>query len=162
MKCHFVDSRLDFFLVLAQKLGSEFELSPFPDNADCCRSCDVIILGVPASDDSVFHERLALLHKMMRIAGAPPVVAYVPQSERQIVRTVFEAGAYDCFVETSSIEELRIVLRRAAKFKEISDELDRLRKETESAVGLRNVVGSNTKMRAVYAFASRVANTETS
>jgi DNA-binding NtrC family response regulator len=162
MKCYFVDSRLDFFLVLAEKLGAEFELSPAPPGADGYRACDVLILGIPSPGDGVFQERLALLHKMVRTAGAPPVVAYVPQSERQIVRTVFEAGAYDCFVETSSIEELRIVLRRAAKFKEISDELNRLRNETESALGFRNVVGSNPKMRAVYAFASRVANTETS
>ena len=59
---------------------------------------------------------------MMRTPGAAPVVACVPQSERQIARMMFEAGAYDCFVETSSIEELRIVLRRAAKFKEMNDE----------------------------------------
>jgi DNA-binding NtrC family response regulator len=162
MKCHFVDPRCDFFQVLSQKLGSEFEFSPAPLGTDHLRSCDVVLLGIPADDDRVFQERLLLLQKIMRTPGAAPVVACVPQSQRQVARMVFEAGAYDCFVETSSIEELRIVLRRAAKFKEMTDELDRLRKESISRVDFRDVVGANPKMRAVYAFAARVANSETS
>jgi DNA-binding NtrC family response regulator len=162
MKCHFVDSRFDFFQVLSQKLGSEFEFSQAPIGTDHLRSCDVVLLGISADDAGVFQERLLLLQKIMRTPGAAPVVACVPQSERQVARMVFEAGAYDCFVETSSIEELRIVLRRAAKFKEMTDELDRLRRESTSRVDFRDVVGSNPKMRAVYAFAARVANSETS
>src|SRR5438445_486587 len=162
MKCYFVDSRLDFFLILSEKLGSEFELSPIPAGAEHFRSCDVIILGVPADAAAEGHERLLLLQRIMRTPGAAPVVAYVPQSEREVTRRIFEAGAYDCFVETSSIEELRIVLRRAAKFKEMTDELDRLRIEAAPSAGFRNVVGANPKMRAVYAFAARVANTDTS
>jgi DNA-binding NtrC family response regulator len=162
MKCYFVDSRLDFFLILSEKLGSEFDLSPIPVGADHFRSCDVIILGVPADAAAEGHERLLLLQRIMRTPGAAPVVAYVPQSERQVMRRIFEAGAYDCFVESSSIEELRIVLRRAAKFKEMTDELDRLRSEAAPSAGFRNVVGANPKMRAVYAFAARVANTDTS
>jgi DNA-binding NtrC family response regulator len=160
MKCLFVDSRIDFFLVLAEKLGSEFQLTPAPPGAEHSTSCDVILLGIPGVTDSLFPERLALLQKIIRTPGAAPVLACVPQSERQIARTVFEAGAYDCFVESSSIEELRIVLRRAAKFKEITDELERLRNEIPGG-GFKNLVGSNPKMQAVYGFASRVANTET-
>jgi DNA-binding NtrC family response regulator len=161
MKCLFVDSRLDFFTVLAEKLGSEFDLTPAPPGAEHSSSCDVILLGIPPLLDSLFQERMLFLQKVMRSPGAAPVVACVPQSERQIGRMMFEAGAYDCFVESSSIEELRIVLRRAAKFKEMNDELDRLRKEAPEAA-FRSVIGSNPKMRAVYGFASRVANTETS
>ncbi len=162
MKCHFVDSRFDFFQVLSQKLGSEFEFSPAPACTDQFKSCDVVLLGIPAVSDEIFQERILLLQKIMRTPGAAPVIACVPQSEREVARAVFQAGAYDFFVETSSIEELRMVLRRAAKFKQMTDELDRLRKESPLDSGVCDVVGANPKMRAVYAFAARVANSETS
>src|SRR6185369_8880844 len=99
MKCLFVDSRLDFFRVLAEKLGSEFNLTSAPAGAEHTCSCDVILLGIPPVNDSLFQERMLFLQKIMRTPGAAPVVACVPQSERQITRMMFEAGAYDCFVE---------------------------------------------------------------
>jgi two-component system response regulator AtoC len=160
MKCHFVDSRIDFFSALAEKLGSEFEFAPHsPAAVETFNQSDVILIGIPSSSDPLFQSRIALLNRITRTPGASPVVATLPQSERHTPRLVFEAGAYDCFVETVSIEEIRIVLRRAAKFKEMTEELGLLRSEAPTA-GFRNVIGSNPKMRAIYSFAARVANSD--
>src|SRR3954470_7287711 len=160
MKCHFVDSRVDFFSALAEKLGSEFEFSPHPPTSvDHFGTSDVILIGIPSSSDPLFQARITLLQQITRTPGASPVVATVPQGDRHAPRVAFSAGAYDCFVETVSIDEIRIVLRRAARFKEMTDQLGLLRNETPSA-GFRNVIGSNPKMRAIYAFAARVANSD--
>jgi two-component system, NtrC family, response regulator AtoC len=160
MKCHFVDSRIGFFSALAEKLGPEFEFAPQPTE-ETYNSSDVILLGVPACSDPVFQARMSLLHRIGRTPGAAPVIAAIPHAERHTTRLVFQAGAYDCFVETASIEEIRIVLRRAAQFREMTEQLGHLRGEAPN-VGFRNVIGSNPKMRAIYAFAARVANTDAS
>src|SRR4051812_39395550 len=105
MKCHFVDSRIEFFSALAEKLGSEFEFAPHPPTSeDDFGASDVILIGIPSSSDPLFQSRIALLQRITRTPSASPVVATVSQGDRHAPHVAFSAGAYDCFIETVSID----------------------------------------------------------
>jgi DNA-binding NtrC family response regulator len=161
MKCHFVDSRADFFSVLADKLGSEFVWeSVSSDDHEQLIDCDVIALGLPDSEQPEFATRQAVLQKVVRNPAGVPIVAFLASHDRQMARTAMLSGAYDYWVETSPMEELRIILRRAAQFHELDRELQRLRVSGLELQDFVSLIGCDQKMRAMFCLASKVAATD--
>ena len=86
------------------------------------------------------------------------MVALLPASDRALSLKAFSAGAYECFVESSTLEELRIILRRAANVHELSQEVDKLRNGCERQ-GLEKITTSNERMRSVCVLLGKVAET---
>src|SRR5579884_3780489 len=157
MKCHFLDDREEFFAVLAEKLGADFQLEPATlHNRDELLRCDVLIACLPSVDDRDYQKQLERLQHVVRNPLGVPVVALVSSVDRQVARTALAAGAYDYFVETGSLEELRIVLRRAAQFHELHSELEVLRASAVRVSDFISVTSTDSKMRDVYSLASKV------
>jgi DNA-binding NtrC family response regulator len=69
-------------------------------------------------------------------------------------------GAYDCFVETSSMEELRVVLRRAIEFHLLKQEVEKLRSSQQINGSFHPIIACGPKMRAILEFSSKVATTD--
>ncbi|HWR37112.1 MAG TPA: sigma-54 dependent transcriptional regulator [Clostridia bacterium] len=161
MRCRFVDHRVEFFAVLSDKLGAGFELLPAEPDDEALLLADVIIVGMPGLENPEFHASLTRLQHVIRNRAGIPVVAFLPSPERQLTRIAVAAGAYDYFPEVGSMEELRIVLRRAAQFYELNIELTRLRSTTQGP-GFNCIIGTHRKMQAVLTFASKVAATDAS
>src|SRR5579884_262839 len=161
MKCHFLDDRTEFFAVLSEKLGPDFQLLPATiDERDEVLKCDVLIACLPSIDDPSYEKQLDALQHVVRNPLGVPVVAMVSTVDRQVARTALAAGAYDYFVETGSLEELRIVLRRAAQFHELHSELEVLRASAVRVSDFISVTSTDSKMRDVYSLASKVAPTD--
>ncbi len=161
MKCCFLDDRQAFFSLLAEKLGEEFALSPAQaDDRNQLSNCDVIVVGLPPSGSAKFAAALAGLQATVRHPGVAPVVVFVATPDRQAMRESISAGAYDCFVESGSMDELRIVLRRAARFREMTLEIERLRSVAPSLSDFSALMGAHEKMRAVFLLAKKVAATD--
>jgi DNA-binding NtrC family response regulator len=161
MKCSYFDPRSEFFAILNEKLGDEFELLPaLSPDPDKLSACDVAIVSLPTSDHPQYTARLAMLEAASRNRAGVPVVAFIPVPERELTRSVMLTGAYDAFAETQSMEELRIVLRRASQFHEMNRELRRLRATSLELSDFVSIVGCDSKMRAIYTFASKVAATD--
>jgi two-component system NtrC family response regulator len=158
MRCLFIDYRTDFGSILAEKLGTEFEVEYRPTDYTA-KDCSVIMVGVPTTMDSAFQKQLGALAAAARNTAGVPVVALLPASDRALILRAFSAGAYDCFVEAGSLEELRIVLRRAAHFHELSQEVEMLRAGFERRQGLERITTSNPRMRSVCTLLGRVAET---
>ncbi len=160
MKCGFLDDRVEFFSILNEKLGEKFLLTPIEpsalDEGELIAACDVLIVGVresrPAND-------FALLERAVLNPAGIPVVVFLPPN-RQLMRDAIATGAYDCFVETSSMEELRIVLRRAAQFHELSKEVIRLREDVQEVGDFGCLIGGDEKMQTLFRFARMIANTD--
>jgi len=113
MKCCYVDERRDFFSVLGEKLGEEYQLEAAEaDDRGRLTDCDAILVGLPGVEHARFPACLNALKKIVSNVEAAPVVAMVSSADRHGMRLAIAAGAYDCFVEAGSMEELRIVLRR--------------------------------------------------
>jgi DNA-binding NtrC family response regulator len=161
MNCHFVDPRAEFFAVLAEKLGEEFLLEPVsPEDCERLAKCDLIIAGLPSPEYPDFPARQATLQKLVRNPAGVPVIAFLATHERSVARMAMVAGAYDYWVEASPLEELRIVLRRAAHFHELNRELQRLRVSACELQDFVSIVGTDQKMRAIFLLASKVAGTD--
>jgi DNA-binding NtrC family response regulator len=161
MICHFVDYRDSFVAILAEKLGSDFTLEPASArDRELLTTGDVIIVAVPHSDHPEHDARLSDLQTIVRNPAGIPVVAFLASPDRQMALTALMAGAYDHFVETSSLDELRVILRRAAQFHELNHELQHLRFSGLQLNDFVSIVGSDEKMMALFTFASKVASTD--
>ena len=161
MRCYFVDERVDFFALLGRKLGNDFFLAAmqseiFPD-MEQKGACDVLIIGLPASNLPKFEERLELLKKLVLNPAGIPVVAFLATHDQQVVRQAIAAGAYDYFVENRSLEELRIVLRRAVELYELNQEVKRLRALAVPATDSGWIVGTDSVMTEILQFATKIA-----
>jgi DNA-binding NtrC family response regulator len=160
MKCYYLDPRFDFFTILGEKLGDAFELVPAPHDDSDKYDADVVIFGIPAAEHPDYIPRLAMLERVARNRAGIPVVAFIAAPDRDLARRVMLSGAYDSFAETQSMEELRIVLRRASQFHEMNREVRRLRATSLELSDFVSIVGCEPKMRAIYTFASKVAATD--
>src|SRR5438105_470977 len=161
INCHFVDERNEFFAVLSEKLGEGFALVRAKlEERDKLVGCDVLITSLPERDDNHFEGLFTGLQTLIRNPAGVPVIAFLSTTDRQVIRQALSAGAYDYFVESASLEELRLVLRRAAQFRELHRELEQLRVSAARLTDFVSVVGTDEKMRAIYTFASKVAATD--
>ncbi|HKU21598.1 MAG TPA: sigma-54 dependent transcriptional regulator [Terriglobales bacterium] len=161
MICRFVDRREDFFAVLEEKLGEDFSLTPAAENDyDCLGASEVLICSLPASEDSRFPAALKTLQRLVRNPAGIPVVAFLSTDEREVMREAVSAGAFDHFVESGPMEELRLVLRRAARFQELRRELQRLQAGSFKNNEFSAMVGTDETMRPVFSLASKVASTD--
>jgi DNA-binding NtrC family response regulator len=158
VSCRFVDERDWFFSVLSGKLGNWLSLSrATPEELGACPDCDVVIIGLPAPDSSDYSAAFATLQRLALNSADVPVIAFLKTPEREVMRDVISAGAFDYFVETSSMDELRIVLRRTAHFHELNAEAARLRASAQKAV-FSSIVTTDPKMIAICRLASKVAD----
>jgi DNA-binding NtrC family response regulator len=159
--CHFVDQRVDFFAVLEEKLGEGFTLTPaVEDDYTSLGASDVILCNLPAGDDPRFPISLKTLQRLVRNPAGIPVVAFLSTDEREVMREALSAGAFDHFVETGSMQELRLVLRRAGRFQELRRELQRLQAPAHNPGEFAAMVGTDNSMRPVFSLASKVAPTD--
>jgi len=159
--CRFVDQRVDFFAVLEEKLGEDFSLTPAAeDDYDSLGASDVLICSLPANEDARFPASLKTLQMLVRNPAGIPVVVFLSTDEREVMREAVSAGAFDHFVESGSMEELRLVLRRAARFQELRRELQRLQAGSFKESEFSSMVGTDETMRPVFSLASKVASTD--
>jgi DNA-binding NtrC family response regulator len=159
--CHFVDQRVDFFAVLEEKLGEGFTLTPaVEDDYTSLGASDVILCNLPAGDDPRFPVSLKTLQTLVRNPAGIPVVAFLSTDEREVMREALSAGAFDHFVETGSMQELRLVLHRAGRFQELRRELQRLQAPAHNPGEFAAMVGTDNSMRPVFSLASKVAPTD--
>jgi DNA-binding NtrC family response regulator len=158
MRCKIVDYRTDFCSILAEKLGSEFTLQEVSSSQES-KNCDVMLVAVPAASDPAFAEQLAALTAAARNSGEVPVVALLPASDRSLNLRVLSEGAYDCFVETASMAELRLILRRAAQFRDLSREVMQLREAAEKPAGFGQIITTTERMKAACSLAAKAAAT---
>lgn len=161
MRLHFVDPREQFLSVLGEKLGSEFELQSVSVEAhDRLLDCDLILFGLPLVGHDEFQQRLHQLQHIVRLAAAPPLICLLPAGSRQLATIAIAAGAYDFFFESGSMDELRLVLRRAYQFRELTRELSRLRTSSMQGPGFSAIVGTDPKMASAFRLAAKVAETD--
>ncbi len=162
MKCHVVDERTEFLRVLAEKLGSQFQLIAVAKNkrsVEEIADCDAIIMCLPARESAEYESRLEEMQRLVLNPAAVPVIGFVAEPDREAMQAVIASGAYDCFVESSPLEELRIVLRRAFRFHELQRELNQLRNNAQTTVS-KFLVSADAQMMAVHAFARRIATSD--
>jgi DNA-binding NtrC family response regulator len=164
LKCCYVDRRTEFFSLLNKKLGSEFVLVAAnrgsAEDREQLANCDVIIASLPAADHPSFSSSLSQLQELAHNPQVAQVVALLASPDREAMRLALSNGAYDQFEENGPLDELRVILRRAAQHRDLMVELDRLRASAARLSNFKSVVGSDPKMREIFKFARKVAQTD--
>jgi DNA-binding NtrC family response regulator len=161
-RCLFVDERSDFFALLGEKLGAGFELveaSPdaFGDEQQLA-GVDVVIVGLGLADAAECRERIEVLKQLAVNPLGVPVVAFLKGYERSLMRESVAAGAYDYFVETAPLDELAMILLRAARYHALRREVDQLRSKREDISRFGSMTTTDPNMATVLRFASKVAS----
>jgi two-component system, NtrC family, response regulator len=158
MRCLFSDYRPGFSSILADKLGKEFEIDAARAGSVRKDCYDAIMIAIPPATHPEFDAQLCSIAMAARNADGVPVVALLCDPDNTLTMRVIGEGAYDCFVETSPLEELRIILRRAVHFHELTREVEQLRDMARGA-GFEHVLTCNPGMEETCRLLAKVAPT---
>ncbi len=167
MKVLVLGTNLEYLAVVQNRLGDDIkfifadEEHVEPENMP---DCDLVVFRLPKGngggerDSKPGIERLRQL--VLNSAGVP-VIAFLSDPDRATIREAIGAGAYDCFVESGSMPELRIIFRRAADFHDVSSELKRMQASTER-VGFGKILAADPKMLDLMVLSRKVAQSDAS
>jgi DNA-binding NtrC family response regulator len=100
---------------------------------------------------------LGLMDGIKQSDEPPPIVVMLSDDDHLLGRKVIENGAYDTLSGPPDVVELRLILRRAHKFREAEKELRLLRSQEKSAGRLHELIGSSEGMQKVFELARKVA-----
>jgi len=104
-------------------------------------------------------EGLAVLEAARRRLPPLPVIVITGSEDRATAMEVVRRGAYDLFQKPFEIGEVEIIIRRAAQHYRLEQENVALRDELQRASGWQEIVGSNTRLQAIFDQARAVAAT---
>jgi DNA-binding NtrC family response regulator len=147
--------------VLARALGESFHVETSearaPSALDGAKApWDVVLLDFEGSGAGIEAE-LELVRRINRLEPAPPTVVIRASEGQELTTRLIENGVYDTLAGPPDMVELRLILRRAARFHQAEKELHQLRSNLSGAKGLDKLVGNSPSMQQVFALARRVA-----
>jgi DNA-binding NtrC family response regulator len=155
---------IPFVQLMARTLGGEFEvqtIEAFHLNGARRRIDwpDVVLLDLRAEGDSPGGGELAfqLMQELQQFDTPPPMIAILDEQNRAMIRRALENGVYDTLASPPDMVELRLVLRRAKRFRQVEKELLRLRSQQATTSPFGEFVISTEPMQRVFALAQKVA-----
>ena len=155
---------IPFVQLMARTLGGEFEvqtIEAFHLNGARRRIDwpDVVLLDLRAEGDSPGGGESAfqLMQEIQQCDSPPPMIAILGEQNRAMIRRALENGVYDTLASPPDMVELRLVLRRAKRFRQVEKELLRLRSQQAATSPFGEFVISTEPMQRVFALAQKVA-----
>jgi DNA-binding NtrC family response regulator len=126
--------------------------------SDVRASSDVILLDLRSAntqgaDDSV----LPLIGEFNKPPYRLPVVVLCEEGNRALLVRAIDLGAEDSVTSPPNMMELRLVLRRADRFRGAEEEIRRLRANEQSAGSLHELLGTSTLMQELFALVRKIA-----
>ncbi len=103
---------------------------------------------------------LELYRKIRAIDGNIPFVIMTAHGTIESAVQAMKEGVTNYLIKPLNYEELSIVLERAIREKEISRELDDLRKKVREEYSFQNIIGASQKMRDIFDILGTVAPTD--
>jgi two-component system response regulator AtoC len=149
---------------MGRELGEGFEFRQSgswelpKDTSEMDSWWDVILLDLTdVGCDGNLEAGFALMGQLNRLPEPPPVVAILSGENRRVVVKAIERGAFDTISGPPNLLELRLVLRRAHKFRQAERELARLRSEQTGPRQVCDLIGASEPMQQVFGMAEKVA-----
>jgi DNA-binding NtrC family response regulator len=122
---------------------------------------DVVLsdLRLPPNDSDI-SEGLAILESVRSHNPLLPVIVITGDEDRETALQVVQRGAYDLFYKPFNVEEVEIIVRRAAKHYQLEKDNLTLRDELKKVGGFQEgIVGSSPVLRRIIDQARAVAET---
>ena len=158
----FCTPELDFCGVLGRALGEGFEVKLDDGHnaaaANWRDSYDCVLLDLrdlPAGGE--VEAGVQRFEKFRRTEFTPPIVVMLGEDDAPLRLRLVEAGAYDILAGPPDIVELRWVLRRAHRLRQVETELRQLPSTRFPTNRLDNLIGCTENMQEVFAMARKVA-----
>ena len=149
--------------VIARTLGPGYEVQPSHEFAvesgtELELWWDVVLLDLcQVASEAEEHAGLGLLDELCQFDPPPPVIAMLADEDHSLTRRVMEAGAFDTINALPIVVELRLIIRRAHKFRQAEKELHRLHSMESASWRLHELLGISEDMQQVFALARRIA-----
>ncbi len=119
---------------------------------------DVLLLDLrTTSAENGVDAGLPILEALKQVDFAPPVVVILAMDDHALTRKVMENGAYDVLASPPDMVELRLILRRALRFRQAEKELRELRSQEILGGRLYELIGPSEGMQQVFALAQKIA-----
>jgi two-component system, NtrC family, response regulator len=116
-------------------------------------------LGLPPSPDTA-EEGLRALEDVLAAAPGAKVVVITGNGDRANAVAAVERGAFDYHLKPVNLEDLKVVLRRAAYLRQLERESDEQAQQREASIRFTDILGSTAKMREIFSLIQRVAKTD--
>ena len=152
-----------FAQVVSRTLGPDFEVRYSEESAqkpdqELQAWWDVVLLDLRAPEHSADMEaELRMMTDLAQLDSAPPLVVMLDDESHALMLKVMENGAHDTVTSPPDMVELRLVLRRAYKFRQVEKELYALRTWKSSGSHLHELIGASDGMQKVFALAQKIA-----
>ena len=103
---------------------------------------------------------LELCERILQLRADVPVIVITAFGSMDTAISAMRAGAYDFLTKPFDLEALRLALVRAVQHRRLRDEVKRLRRVAERAIGLDELLGDSTAMRRVQDLLERIVDTD--
>jgi two-component system NtrC family response regulator len=123
------------------------------------RHPQVILLDIALSPYSGSQEGLEILPHLLEIDPRVKVIMVTGNDERQNALTAVSAGAFDFYVKPIDLNELKVIIKRAAYLHKLETENRQMANALKQHKGFPNIIGSSSKMQKVFKIVETVAPT---
>jgi two-component system, NtrC family, response regulator PilR len=148
----------DFLLIVFEEEGWEVELA---DSAAAARRMiasaepDVVLCDLMMPDGN----GVDLLHEWKEQGVTAPVIMITAHTSTRSAIDALKAGAHDYVAKPFDVDELKIVVRKAAEHRQLENENLHLRSVLEDRYLFSNIIGRSTRMQQIFSIVSRIAPT---
>ncbi|TFH64324.1 MAG: response regulator, partial [Candidatus Zixiibacteriota bacterium] len=119
----------------------------------------VILLDIALSPYSGSQEGLEILPQLLEIDPRVKVIMVTGNDERQNALTAVGAGAFDFYVKPIHLDELKVIIKRAAYLRKLEIENTQMASALKQHRGFSNIIGTSSKMQKVFKIVETVAPT---
>ena len=103
---------------------------------------------------------LEFLKSLKAVQPDCPVIMITAYASVDTAVEAMKAGAYDYFIKPFNVEEIKLNIRKAISYKNLSRENMLLKREIKERSGFNNLMGASPLMTGVYSLIMTVANTK--
>lgn len=104
---------------------------------------------------------LELIEEIQRLGLPVSVIVTTGYGSIDVAVRTMRAGAYDFLTKPFQIEQLRLVMQRALRERELQDQVNSLREQLQNRYAFHNVLSKNPRMHEIFALVSNLAHTTT-
>jgi two-component system NtrC family response regulator len=151
---------------LTYALQDEYEVSVAGDRAKAVAAVQhdhpeivTLDLGLPPSPDSA-EEGLRALEEILAATPDAKVIVLTGNGERANAVAAVERGAFDYHLKPVNLDDLKVVLRRAAYLRQLERDSATQARQMEESIRFTDILGSTPKMREIFSVIQRVAKTD--
>ena len=155
-----VDNEPDFLRLMTSTLMEDgYEVDVARDGTEGLNIIDNQVVDLVLSELSMPKMNgLELMEKIrMKYPALPFIIMTGAGSIEQAVAAI-KKGAYDYITKPFDLKKIRLIIKRALEYGTLHRELDDLRKEAGTKYQYRNIIGKSKKMKKIFAFVNRVAD----